>query len=237
MKKIIHKADSRGIADHGWLLSRHTFSFADYYDPERIRFGLLRVLNDDIVQPGMGFGTHPHDNMEIISIPLSGELAHKDSMGTKQVIKTGDIQIMSAGSGITHSEFNNSEKEPVNFLQIWILPKEKDMEPRYNQISYAFTDFQNKILNLISPEKENGKLWINQNAYFSLCNLEKGKEVEYTLYRKGNGLYTFIIEGEIKVTDEVLSYRDAIGLEEIESASFHARKDSRLLLIEVPMKI
>lgn len=236
MKKIIHKSDTRGIADHGWLLSRHTFSFADYYDPERVRFGLLRVLNDDIVQPGMGFGTHPHDNMEIVSIPLKGELAHKDSMGTKQVIKTGDIQIMSAGSGITHSEFNNSEKELVNFLQIWVFPKERNFEPRYDQMSYSGDKIHNVITNLISPEKRNGTLWINQDAFFSLSNLDKGKEAEYNLHKKDNGLYAFVIEGEIKIADETLSRRDAIGLEGIESVKINANDNSVILFIEVPMK-
>ena len=236
MKKTIHKSDSRGLAEHGWLLSRHTFNFADYYNPERIRFGLLRVLNDDIVQPGMGFGTHPHDNMEIVSIPLKGELAHKDSMGTKEVIKTGDIQIMSAGSGITHSEFNNSEKELVNFLQIWVFPKERNIEPRYDQLSYSEDKIHNVISNLISPDKGNGTLWINQDAYFSLSKLDKGKEVDYNLHKKDNGLYIFVIEGEIKIAGEVLNRRDAIGLEETGPVKINANNNSFVLFIEVPMK-
>src|SRR5512144_1799377 len=168
MKTIIHKADSRGLASHGWLESRHTFSFANDYNPDRVRFGLLRVLNDDIVQPGMGFGTHPHDNMEIISIPLYGELAHKDSMGKKEVIKVNDVQLMSAGTGITHSEFNNSEKDIVNFLQIWIFPKLKDISPRYDQLTINPAEKRNKMLTVISPEKNNGTLWINQDAYLSV---------------------------------------------------------------------
>ncbi len=235
MKKTLHKSDSRGLAEHGWLHSRHSFSFADYYDPTRIRFGLLRVLNDDIVQPGMGFGTHPHDNMEIVSIPLIGELAHKDSMGTKQVIKTGDVQIMSAGIGITHSEFNNSEKDIVNFLQIWVFPKLRNIEPRYDQITLKPDDKMNRVLNIISPEKDSNALWINQNAYFSLSKLDKGKVLTYDINGKGNGLFTFVIEGEINMKDEKLSRRDALGLEDEDNIKVTADKDSEVLFIEVPM--
>src|SRR5258706_3052101 len=184
MKTIIHRSDSRGIAEHGWLKSRHTFSFAGYHDPERMRFGLLRVLNDDIVQGGEGFGEHPHDNMEIVSIPLKGELAHKDSTGTKEVIKTGDVQIMSAGFGLTHSEFNDSDSDPVNFLQIWVFPKEKNVEPRYAQRTFNNKERLNRIQTVISPEKDNGTLWINQDAYFSLGNIENGKNIDYKIQHK-----------------------------------------------------
>lgn len=236
MKKTIYKADSRGLAEHGWLTSRHTFSFADYYDPQRIRFGLLRVLNDDIVQPGMGFGTHPHDNMEIISIPLQGELAHKDSMGTKQVIKTGDVQIMSAGSGVTHSEFNNSDSELVNFLQIWVFPKERNITPRYDQKTLNLNDRINKIQMIISPEKDSKTLWINQDAYFSLAKLDENKSLTYEIKNKGNGLYIFLLDGDLNVADEILSKRDAIGLENLNNLEIKANKPSEILLIEVPMK-
>lgn len=235
MKKTIHNADSRGLADHGWLLSRHTFSFAGYYDPERVRFGLLRVLNDDIVQPGMGFGTHPHDNMEIVSIPLHGELAHKDSEGHEKVIYTNDVQIMSAGSGLTHSEYNHSETNEVNFLQIWVFPKERDINPRYDQKTFEPENRRNKIQTVVSPEKANGTLWINQDAYFSLSKPGAGKEIEYKIRHNKNGLYVFVIEGSIEIADEKLNRRDAIGLEDIESVKIKAISDSDILLIEIPM--
>ena len=235
MKKTIHRSETRGLAEHGWLKSRHTFSFANYYEPKRMNFGVLRVLNDDIVQPGMGFGTHPHDNMEIVSIPLSGELAHKDSTGTKEVIKTGDIQIMSAGTGVTHSEFNNSESELVNFLQIWVFPKKKNINPGYAQKTYKDEVSLNKILNLISPEKGNNTLWINQDAYFSIANIEKEKSVKYDIHKKENGLYVFVIDGEIKIDGDTLSKRDAIGLEDISNIEINALQNSELLFIEVPM--
>ena len=236
MKSIIHKSQSRGLADHGWLKSRHTFSFADYYDPERVRFGLLRVLNDDIVQPGMGFGTHPHDNMEIISIPLKGELAHQDSMGKKEVIKVNDIQIMSAGSGLLHSEFNNSNEDIVNFLQIWIFPKVKNIKPRYDQLTFEPAMLKNKLLTVISPEKNNGTLWINQDAYLSLGNLDKGTRVLYDIQHKGNGVYVFIIDGAVDAEGIFLEERDAAGIEEAESITIAAGQDSKVLLIEVPIR-
>lgn len=236
MKKIIHKAETRGLADHGWMKSRHTFSFADYYDPQRIRFGLLRVINDDRVQPGMGFGTHPHDNMEIVSIPLQGELAHKDSMGTVQVIKTGDVQIMSAGTGITHSEYNNSSTDIVNFLQIWVFPKEKNIEPRYDQKYFNVKDRFNKIHTIISPEKSSETLWINQDAYFSLAKLDENKTANYEINKKGNGLYIFLIEGEINLSGETLHKRDALGIEDENKVKIKANKPSEFLLIEVPIK-
>lgn len=237
MKSIVHKADSRGLADHGWLVSRHTFSFADYYNPERTRFGMLIVLNDDVVQPGMGFGTHPHDNMEIISIPLTGELAHKDSTGKKEIIKSGDVQIMSAGTGLLHSEFNNSNTSLVNFLQIWIFPKEKNITPRYDQITVEPDKMKNQLLNIISPEKKNGTLWINQDAYISLGNLSNGNQLNYDIKHNGNGLYIFVIAGSVEINGILLDKRDAAGLEEIESANIISNKDSKILLIEVPMKL
>lgn len=236
MKTTVHKADSRGLAYHGWLKSRHTFSFASYHNPERVNFGLLRVLNDDIVQPGEGFGAHPHDNMEIISIPLKGALAHKDSTGIEQVINTGDVQIMSAGSGLNHSEYNASQKDEVNFLQIWIFPKERDIEPRYEQKSFGIKDRQNKFQLVVSPEKENGSLWINQDAYFSLVNLNKGAGVKYDIYKKGNGIYILVLNGAIKASNESLCKRDAIGIEETDNIEISADENSELLVIEVPMK-
>ncbi|MEO8666379.1 MAG: pirin family protein [Ignavibacteria bacterium] len=237
MKKIIHKADSRGYADHGWLKSYHTFSFAGYHDPQRSRFGLLRVLNDDIVDAGMGFGTHPHDNMEIITIPLEGELAHKDSTGTKEVIKPGEVQIMSAGSGLTHSEFNNSKLDPVNLLQIWVFPKERNIKPRYDQKVFNPEDRSNKIATVVSPDKSGGSLWINQDSYFSLADLDPDNSVTYKINYKGNGVYIFVIDGEVEIDDEKLGKRDAMGLYETESFDIKALKGSKILFIEVPMQV
>ncbi len=236
MKTTLHKAETRGKADHGWLNSHHTFSFASYHNPERVRFGLLRVLNDDIVQAGEGFGTHPHDNMEIISIPLSGALAHKDSTGNEHVINTGDVQIMSAGSGLYHSEYNASKKEAVNFLQIWVFPKERDIEPRYDQRSYDPDDRKNKFQLVVSPEKESSSLWINQDSYFSLTDLEKGSSIEYKLHNPANGIYLFLIEGSIRAGDIQLNKRDGLGIEDTNSINLTAAENSQLLLIEVPMK-
>ena len=236
MKFTLHKADSRGYADHGWLKAKHSFSFANYHNPEKIHFGLLRVLNDDIVSAGMGFGTHPHDNMEIVTIPLKGELAHKDSTGNKGVIRVNDVQIMSAGSGITHSEFNNSDKEEVNLLQIWVFPLEKNIKPRYDQKTFDKDDRINIVKTLVSPEKNKDSLWINQNAYFSLCTLQKNKSVTYDLNKPGNGIYIFLIEGEVNIEKELLKKRDAIGIEEAEKLDISANEESEILFIEVPMR-
>lgn len=234
MKKIIHKADSRGTASFGWLHSRHTFSFGRYYDPDRINFGALRVLNDDIVEGGQGFGTHPHDNMEIISIPLKGDLAHKDSTGNTKVIREGDVQIMSAGSGITHSEFNHSETEKINFLQIWIFPKERDINPRYQQISFSPEDRKNKLQTVVAPDDESA-LWINQDAWFTLTDLNAGKEISYNFHKSDNGTYVFLIDGEAVINGEKLEKRDAMGVTETDNLHMTASKDSQLLLIEVPL--
>lgn len=236
MKFTLHKADSRGYADHGWLKAKHSFSFANYHNPEKIHFGLLRVLNDDIVSAGMGFGTHPHDNMEIVTIPLKGELAHKDSTGNKGVIRVNDVQIMSAGSGITHSEFNNSDKEEVNLLQIWVFPLEKNIKPRYDQKTFDKDDRINIVKTLVSPEKNKDSLWINQNAYFSLCTLQKNKSVTYDLNKPGNGIYIFLIEGEVNIEKELLKKRDAIGIEEADKLDISANEESEILFIEVPMR-
>jgi len=235
-KKVIHKANTRGRANHGWLDSHHTFSFASYYNPERMNFGLLRVLNDDIVAPGMGFGAHPHDNMEIISIPLSGELAHQDSTGNKKVIKTNDVQIMSAGSGITHSEFNNSKTDKVNFLQIWVFPKEQNITPRYEQKTFNPADRQNKLQTVVSPEKDAESIWINQDAWFTLGTLKAGFSENYNLHKKGNGVYAFVIDGEVEINGEKLSKRDGLGISDVETISIKASSDAELLLMEVPMQ-
>lgn len=231
--KVFHKADSRGLAGHGWLISRHTFSFASYYNPDRVNFGVLRVLNDDIVKPGMGFGTHPHDNMEIISIPISGSLAHKDSTGREQEIKTGEVQIMSAGSGIEHSEYNYSKKEEVNFLQIWILPKEKNIKPRYDQIDFSQALEHNELVTVVSPVHENA-LWINQDAELSLGRLKSGTTIRHKVTFKGNGIYAFLIDGEVEINKTKLKDRDAVGFFDLKEITVDIHKDSTLLLIEVP---
>lgn len=236
MKTTIHRADTRGYADHGWLKTYHTFSFASYYDPARVRFGLLRVLNDDIIEAGMGFGTHPHDNMEIITIPLEGELAHKDSMGTKQTLKAGEIQIMSAGSGLTHSEFNNSETERINLLQIWVFPKERDIKPIYDQKVFDINERKNKFQTVVSPNKETGAMWINQDAFFSLADIDKSKSLQYDVKHKGNGTYLFVIEGSVNAAGEILNKRDAIGIEDISNIEISALENSEILVIDVPMR-
>jgi redox-sensitive bicupin YhaK (pirin superfamily) len=197
-KSILHKADTRGDADHGWLHSRHTFSFADYYDPERVHFGMLRVLNDDIVKAGMGFGTHPHDNMEIISIPLEGDLEHKDSMGNVSVIKHGDVQVMSAGTGITHSEYNRNKDRLVKFLQIWVFPNREKVKPRYDQITLNIADRHNKFQQILSPDPEDEGVWIYQNAWFHLGQFDKGFNADYNIKAKGNGVYALRISSLIR---------------------------------------
>lgn len=235
MKTIMHRSNTRGHAEHGWLDSHHTFSFASYHNPERVRFGLLRVLNDDIVQPGEGFGTHPHDNMEIVSIPLSGALAHKDSTGNEHVINTGDVQIMSAGSGLYHSEYNASQKEEVNFLQIWVFPKERDIQPGYDQKTFSKAERKNKFQAVVSPEKNSSSLWINQDSYFSLADIEAGKEITYNINKKGNGVYLFVISGSVEAAGTNLDKRDGIGIVDTDKITVSAKENSEILVIEVPM--
>ena len=235
MKHIIHKADTRGYANHGWLKSYHTFSFAGYHHPERVHFGMLRVLNDDFVDAGMGFGKHPHDNMEIISIPMSGALHHQDSTGRDKIIQTGDVQIMSAGTGIYHSEVNASQQEPVTFLQIWIFPKVNNIEPRYDQKLFSEAERKNQLQVVVSPTEENGSLFINQDAWLSMIELEEGRTVEYKMHQQGNGVYCFILDGELNIASENLTKRDAIGLWECDAVTVEATKNSKVLFIEVPM--
>lgn len=236
MKTTIHRADSRGYADHGWLKATHTFSFASYYDPSRIRFGLLRVLNDDIVEPGMGFGTHPHDNMEIVTIPIEGELAHKDSMGHEEVIRPGEVQNMSAGKGITHSEYNASVEKPVNLLQVWVFPKEKNIEPRYDQKVFSEDGKLNRFQTIVSPVKSADTLWINQDSVFALAKISKGKEVDYKKMFEENGVYLFVIDGSVNVWGESLGKRDGAGLEGSEEIIIKANENSYVLAIEVPVR-
>jgi len=235
MKKTLHKADTRGVADHGWLRSRHTFSFAEYQNPERMRFGLMRVINDDVVQPTMGFGTHPHENMEIISIPLTGKLRHEDSMGNVQEIVAGEVQIMSAGTGITHSEYNGSESEPVNFLQIWVLPEVRDIEPRYDQKLFSVDDRQGRLQNIVSPDRNDDGVWINQQVWFWLGDFKAGQSDTFTIKRSGNGVYFFVLEGTVIVAGEQLERRDGIGIENAENVEVEATEDCQLLVMDVPM--
>lgn len=233
---VLHKAETRGDARHGWLHSRHTFSFANYYNPERIHFGALRVINDDIVEAGMGFGTHPHDNMEIISIPLEGDLEHKDSMGNVAVIRHGDIQVMSAGTGIFHSEYNQNKDRSVKFLQIWIFPKKKQVKPRYDQLTLNVADRRNRLQQVLSPDLEDEGVWIHQNAWFHLGNFDQGMTAEYQVKAKGNGVYAFIISGDMSINGQSLNPRDGFGLWDVESLSFKADSDTEILLLEVPLK-
>lgn len=235
MKTVVHKSESRGSANHGWLNSRHTFSFAGYYNPERVHFGALRVLNDDQVAGGMGFGNHPHDNMEIVSIPLQGDLEHKDSTGRHKVIKQGDVQIMSAGTGIQHSEYNHSKDEEVHFLQIWVFPKERNIAPRYEQKTYEVEDRMNKFQTVVSPEGGDA-VWINQDAYFSLANLDAGTSLNYEIKKPGNGVYFFVLNGDIEAAEQSLTTRDAVAISEIESFGLKAKSYAEVLVIEVPME-
>ena len=234
MKTAVHRSDSRGLADHGWLKSRHTFSFARYHNPERMHFGALRVLNDDQVAEGMGFGTHPHDNMEIVSIPLEGDLAHKDSTGRNEVIRQGDVQIMSAGTGIQHSEFNHNKNQEVHFLQIWVFPKQRNIEPRYEQKTYRAEDRMNKWQTVVSPTEESA-VKINQDATFSLANLDAGTELTYEVKHPGNGVYFFVLNGEVTAADEKLDTRDAVGVSDTDSFKVKASSYAEVLAIEVPM--
>jgi quercetin 2,3-dioxygenase len=234
MKTILHKSNTRGHANHGWLDSYHTFSFANYYDPSRVNFGVLRVLNDDIVQGGMGFGKHPHDNMEIVSIPLAGELEHSDTTGRKEVIRTGDVQIMSAGSGIAHSEYNASKTNPVNFLQIWVFPKVNNITPRYDQKTFNVEDRVNKFQVVVSPDGKDA-VQINQDAWFSLGSFKKDVNVDYNIKKEGNGVYAFVLEGDVTINGQKLNKRDGLGIYETDKLSITSDTDSEVLLIDVPL--
>lgn len=234
---ILHKADTRGNADHGWLKSKHSFSFASYYNPERMHFGVLRVLNDDTVSPGMGFGTHPHDNMEIISIPLEGDLEHKDSMGNVAVIKNGDIQVMSAGTGIQHSEYNKNRDKTVKFLQIWVFPNKKNVTPRYDQITIKEEDRHNKLQQILSPNADDAGVWIHQNAWFHLGKFDKDISKEYALKAKGNGIYIFNLSGDLEVNGQLLNARDGYGIWDVEKITLNAKTNAEFLIMEVPMNV
>ncbi|MHC1705863.1 MAG: pirin family protein [Tenuifilaceae bacterium] len=236
-KTILHKASTRGHANHGWLDSYHTFSFANYFNPERVHFGVLRVLNDDQVAAGMGFGTHPHDNMEIISIPLEGDLEHKDSMGNIAVIKKGDIQVMSAGSGITHSEYNKNKDSIVRFLQIWVFPNKKNVTPRYDQITLVESDRKNKFQQILSPNSNDEGVWIHQDAWFHLGKFDKGVSQQYNVKKEGNGVYVFIINGDATINELKLNKRDGLGIWETDKLNIMADSDTEILVMEVPMGV
>lgn len=234
---VLHKANTRGHANHGWLDSHHTFSFANYYNPERMHFGVLRVLNDDRVDAGEGFGTHPHDNMEIISIPLEGDLEHKDSMGNVTTIKHGDIQVMSAGTGIYHSEYNKNKNTLVKFLQIWVFPNKKNVTPRYGQITLNVADRKNKLQQIVSPDPDGEGVWIHQDAWFHMGNFDEGTSTEYTLHKKGNGIYVFVLNGDVVVEGQELNTRDGFGIWDADKISILNKSNSELLIMEVPMTV
>lgn len=235
MKTVYHAADTRGNADHGWLKSRHTFSFAEYYNPERMHFGALRVINDDHVVGGMGFGTHPHNDMEIISIPLSGDLAHRDSMGNGSVIRSGDIQVMSAGTGVAHSEMNPNADQDVKFLQIWVFPREKNVAPRYQQIQYAGQAQPDAFQQILSPNPDDEGVWIHQDAWFSLADFSDGMKQRYEVKRAGNGVYAFVISGRANIGGVELNERDGLGLWETDGFDVEALGGAKVLLMDVPM--
>jgi len=231
-----HSSASRGFADHGWLKAKHSFSFASWFNRYRMHFGALRVLNDDIVAPGMGFGKHPHDNMEIITIPLKGSLKHEDSMGFSEVINAGEVQVMSAGTGIYHSEFNASQTDEINLFQLWIFPNQQEVEPRYQQMTYDAAQMKDQFLQLVSPNPEDEGLWIHQNAWIHLIDMSENSQQNYTLKARGNGVYFMNIEGEKTIADQPLGLRDAIGVWDTDSITITAKAQGRLLLIEVPMQ-
>jgi redox-sensitive bicupin YhaK (pirin superfamily) len=231
----LFRANDRGTADYGWLKPNYYFSFSKYHNPDKVQFGLLRVLNDDFIAGGGKFQTHPHDNMEIITIPLSGALQHKDSTGGEGIIKAGDVQIMSAGTGVQHSEANASQTEAVTLFQIWVYPKERNISPRYDQQTFNEKDRLNNWQIVVSPIKEDGALWINQDARFSLTKLEAGKHLNYKNGFSGNGVFLVVINGLVDVNEINLEKRDAIGISGTDSFKITALDDSALLAIEVPM--
>lgn len=237
MKTVLHRAADRGHVDHGWLKANHSFSFASWYNPEKMHFGVLRVLNDDWVAPGMGFGMHPHDNMEIITIPFSGTLAHKDSMGNSGTIGYGEIQVMSAGLGIMHSEFNHSATEPVTLFQIWLFPNKRDVKPRYDQIAYDKEKMHNEWVQIISPDPNDAGSWIHQDAWFHLGRFEQGQSITYTGRKTGNGFYVMMIDGRMRINDTVLDARDALALTETAEFTAVAETDCFLLVMDIPMQV
>jgi redox-sensitive bicupin YhaK (pirin superfamily) len=232
---VLHKANTRGHADHGWLNAYHSFSFASWYNPDRVQFGMLRVLNDDTVAAGMGFGTHPHDNMEIITIPLEGDLAHKDSMGNAATIKTGDVQVMSAGTGIQHSEFNPNADQHTKLFQIWVFPKYRNVTPRYQQITLDVAEQKNNFAQILSPNADDAGVWIYQDAWFYLADFDKGFSKNYSINKEGNGMYVFVISGRITVDGEELETRDGLGIWDFTNLEISAMSDAKFLVMEIPM--
>jgi redox-sensitive bicupin YhaK (pirin superfamily) len=236
MKTIFHSEQSRGHANHGWLNAKHSFSFASWYNPEKINFGALRVLNDDIVAPGMGFGTHPHDNMEIITIPLAGAIAHKDSMGNSSIIQAGEIQVMSAGTGVQHSEFNPNEDEALNLFQIWVFPNKRNVEPRYAQQPISVEQHPNEWVQILSPNPDDDGVWIHQNAWFHMAKFDTDKQITYTLKDPNNGVYIMQVEGNSVIGDQVMNKRDALGVYDTTNIEFKVKAGATLLLLEIPME-
>ncbi len=235
MKTVVHRADSRGHANHGWLNANHSFSFGGWYNPDRVNFGAIRVLNDDVIAPGAGFPTHPHDNMEIITIPLSGILEHKDSMGNVAQIKTGEVQVMSAGTGVTHSEYNGSQTEELKLFQIWLFPNKRDVKPRYDEFKLNLEDRKNKFQQILSPSPEDEGVWIHQNAWMHLIAMDKDVKQSYKLKDASNGVYLMVVYGNVAVEGELLNSRDAIGITDFTTLTINPTQPSELLLIEVPM--
>jgi redox-sensitive bicupin YhaK (pirin superfamily) len=232
---VLHKANTRGHADHGWLNAYHSFSFASWYNPERVQFGVLRVLNDDTIAAGMGFGEHGHDNMEIITIPLKGDLAHKDSMGNAETIRTGDVQVMSAGTGIRHSEFNPNTTEQTKLFQIWLFPKTKNVTPRYQQITLDITEQKNNFAQILSPNADDEGVWIHQDAWFHLAKFDKSATTNYHLKKKGNGVYAFVLSGNININGQDLETRDGFGIWNTDELEINISDSASFLLIEIPM--
>ncbi|MCO6497255.1 MAG: pirin family protein [Chitinophagaceae bacterium] len=237
MKTVFHSAKTRGFADHGWLKSHHSFSFAGYSNPNRIHFGTLRVLNDDYVEGGMGFGKHPHHNMEIISIPIEGDLKHGDDMGNSGVIRKGDVQVMSAGRGVVHSEMNANTVEPVKFLQIWVFPNKQNVTPRYGQINYLDDIVKNEFQQIVSPDPEGKGAWIHQEAWFSIAEFDAGTKKTYTIRKEGNGAYIFVLKGHLRIGDQELGQRDALGIWDTESFEVEAMEDTEFLLMDIPLEV
>ncbi len=237
MKTIYNAADSRGHADHGWLKSKHTFSFANYYNPERMGFGALRVINDDYVIGGQGFGKHPHRDMEIISIPSSGKLRHGDDMGNQGIIEAGEIQVMSAGTGITHSEMNGDAKDPVKFLQIWVIPHTMNVKPRYQQLPLADMMQPNEFNQVLSPNPDDAGVWIHQNAWFSLGDFDQDVSKTYQLHDTNNGVYVFVIKGQVDINGQTLNTRDGLGIQDTAEFTMNVAQDAHVLLMEVPMRL
>lgn len=235
---IIHKANTRGHANHGWLKANHSFSFANYYNPERMHFGVLRVLNDDYVEGGMGFPTHPHDNMEIITIPLEGALVHKDNMGNQEVVNAGEIQVMSAGTGIYHSEYNYHADRPLRLFQIWLMPNKKNVAPRYDQAKLEISQRRNKLQQILSPNPDDEGVWIHQDAWFYMSTLDKDVALTHQVKKPENGVYLMVISGEVEINGEKLTDRDAIGIKNVNEINIRSNtQDAEILLMDIPMNV